>query len=285
MRTFARDGLTFDVLDSGTGERGTVLALHGFPQDASAYDDVGTRLVAAGLRVLAPDQRGYSPGARPTGGRADYAMRELVADAVALLDAAGVERAHVVGHDWGGAVAWVLAGRHPERVASLSVLSTPHPKAFQAVMWRSTQGLRSTYMALFQVPDLPERLALSRDARRSRRALVRTGLPAAYVDRYVERLAEPGALTAMLGWYRGIAASRGYGAGRTRVPTTYVVGRHDPFFTHAAMRRTRDFVLGDYRLVELDAGHWLPERHPAEVADAVLRRVRTAPSGPTRRAD
>jgi pimeloyl-ACP methyl ester carboxylesterase len=273
MQSFERSGLTFDVRDSGSGQRGTVLALHGFPQDSTAYDDVGARLVAAGLRVLVPDQRGYSPGARPTGSRADYAMPELVADAVALLDAAGVERAHLVGHDWGGAVAWVLAGRHPERVASLTVLSTPHPKAFQAVMWRSTQGLRSTYMAFLQVPGLPERLALSRDARRARRALTRTGLPPAQVERYVARLAEPGALSAMLGWYRGVAASRGYGAGRTRVPTTYVVGRRDPFFTHAAMRRTRDFVLGDYRLVELDAGHWLPELQPAEVAAAVLRRL------------
>jgi pimeloyl-ACP methyl ester carboxylesterase len=275
MQSFERDGLCFDVRDSGTGERGTVLALHGFPQDGSAYDDVGARLVAAGLRVLAPDQRGYSPGARPTADRADYSMRELVADAVALLDAAGVQRAHVVGHDWGGAVAWVLAGRHPERVASLTVLSTPHPKAFQAVTWRSTQGLRSTYMAFFSLPALPEWLALAHDARGARAALTRTGLPAADVERYVERLAQPGALTAMLGWYRGIAASRGYGAGRTRVPTAHVVGRRDPFFTRAAVARTRDFVLGDYRLVELDAGHWLPERHPAEVADAVLRRVGT----------
>jgi pimeloyl-ACP methyl ester carboxylesterase len=83
MRTYERAGLTFDVRDSGSGQRGTVLALHGFPQDGSAYDDAGARLVAAGLRVLAPDQRGYSPGARPTGSRADYAMTELVADAVA----------------------------------------------------------------------------------------------------------------------------------------------------------------------------------------------------------
>jgi pimeloyl-ACP methyl ester carboxylesterase len=206
-------------------------------------------------------------------------MRELVGDAVALLDAAGVERAHVVGHDWGGAVAWVLAGRHPERVASLTVLSTPHPKAFQAAYWRSTQAVRSTYMLFFTLPAVPERVLLARDGRMLDAALRRSGLPAEQAGRYVARLREPGALTAMLGWYRGIAASRGFGAGRTRVPTTYVVGRHDPFFSHAAMSRTRDFVLGDFRQVELDAGHWVPEMRPDVVADAVLRRVRDERSG------
>jgi len=279
VRQFTRDGLTFDVRDTGSGERGTVLALPGFPQDAGAYDDVTARLTTHGLRVLVPDQRGYSPGARPRGDRSLYAMQELVADLVALLDAAGVERAHVVGHDWGGAVAWVLAGRHPERVASLTVLSTPHPKAFQAVYWRSSQAVRSTYMGFFQLPRLPEWLALRHDGRGARRALRRTGLPAVQLDRYVDLMLEPGALSAMLGWYRGIAASRGFGAGRTRVPTTYVVGRRDPFFSHAAMARTRDFVLGDFRLVELDAGHWLPELHAADVADAVLRRVPALPPG------
>jgi len=279
VETFVRDGLSFDVRDTGRPDRGTVLCLHGFPQEASAYDAVAARLTPHGLRVLAPDQRGYSPGARPDpGDRASYAMRELVGDAVALLDAAGVERAHVVGHDWGGAVAWVLAGRHRDRVSSLTVLSTPHPKAFQAVYWRSSQVVRSTYMAFFTLPHLPERALLAGGGRPLEHAMRRSGLPRDQAARYVARLQEPGALSAMLGWYRGIAASRGFGAGRTRVPTTYVVGRHDPFFAHAAMSRTRDFVLGDYRVVELDAGHWLPERHPAEVAAAVLRRVPGEPS-------
>jgi len=276
MQSFERDGLRFDVRDSGAGEQGTVVCLHGFPQDGSAYDGVTPRLVAAGLRVLVPDQRGYSPGARPTSGRGDYAMHELVGDVVGLLDAAGVERAHVVGHDWGGAVAWVLAGRHSERVQSLSVLSTPHPKAFEAAMLRSTQGLRSTYMAFLQLPALPERLLLARDGAAARRVLSASGLPLERVEHYVARMLEPGALTAMLGWYRGIAASKGYGGGRTRVPTAYVFGTRDPFFSPDAARRTREFVLADYRITELEAGHWLPEDHPAEVAAAVLRRVTTS---------
>jgi pimeloyl-ACP methyl ester carboxylesterase len=267
METYARSGLRFDVRDTGTGEHGTVVCLHGFPQDATSYD------ADAGMRVLAPDQRGYSPGARPhAGGRADYAMRELVADVVTLLDVAVVERAHVVGHDWGGAVAWVLAGRYPDRVQSLTVLSTPHPAALRAAAMHSSQLVKSRYMAFFQLPRVPERVLLAADARRLRHSLTRSGLPADRVAHYIARLREPGALTAMLGWYRGIAASRGYGAGRTRVPTTYLYGTHDPFFVPRAAHGTRDFVAGDYRMAELDAGHWLPETHPAEVAEAVLAR-------------
>ena len=126
MKSYHRDGLRFDVIDRGPRDGPAVVCLHGFPQDATAYDGVAPLLVERGMRVLAPDQRGYSAGARPTG-RSAYALPELVADVLALLDAAGIDAAHVVGHDWGGAVAWALAGRHPDRVLSLTALSTPHP--------------------------------------------------------------------------------------------------------------------------------------------------------------
>jgi pimeloyl-ACP methyl ester carboxylesterase len=278
MQSFERAGLHFDVHDYGTGERGTVVCLHGFPQDATSYDAVVPRLVDAGLRVLVPDQRGYSRGARPRdGGRAGYAMPQLVADVLALLDAAQVQRAHVVGHDWGGAVAWALAGRHAERVQSLTVLSTPHPGALAAAMRSSSQLLRSSYIGFFQLPGVPERVLLARQGWLVRELLSRSGLPAHRVGHYLERVREPGALSAMLGWYRGIAASRSHPAGRTRVPTSLVFGSRDPFFAPAAARRTRDFVLADYRLEQLDAGHWLAETHAPEVAAAVLRRVATGP--------
>ncbi|MDQ2797581.1 MAG: alpha/beta hydrolase, partial [Actinomycetota bacterium] len=127
MQSFSRSGLDFDVTDRGVeGDEGApaVVLLHGFPQDRHSWDRVSERLVTGGLRTLAPDQRGYSPGARPTEPYPEaYAISELVEDVVALLDAAGIDQAHVVGHDWGGAVAWSLAGAHPERVASLTVLS------------------------------------------------------------------------------------------------------------------------------------------------------------------
>ncbi len=162
VHQFSRDGLTFQVRDEGPVDADrTVLLLHGFPQTPSAFDGVAPALHEAGLRTLAPAQRGYSPGARPTA-RSAYRIGAIADDAVALLDAAGVDQAHVLGHDWGGMAAWALAGLHPERVASLTVLSTPHPAALGWSFTHSSQGLRSWYMGFFQLPWLPERLIAGR---------------------------------------------------------------------------------------------------------------------------
>jgi pimeloyl-ACP methyl ester carboxylesterase len=272
VESYQRAGLVFDVRDSGPPGDDAVVCLHGFPQDATSYDEVAPRLVEHGLRVLAPDQRGYSPGARPTG-RSAYVLRELVADVVALLDAAGLASAHVVGHDWGGAVAWALAGRHPGRVRSLTVLSTPHPAAMQWAALHSTQAARSAYMAFFALPVLPERMMLAGGGAGLRKTLTRSGLPPRYVDHDVQRMLEPGALSGALAWYRALPLSRGYGAGRIAVPTTFLWGGHDPFFARASVERTGDHVTGPFRAERLEAGHWLPETRPQEVADAVLART------------
>ena len=273
MDTFERDGLVLDVRDHGPdggGEpAGTVVLLHGFPQDASAYDAVVPLLTSEGLRVLVPDQRGYSPRAWPRG-RSPYVMDELVDDVVALLDQAGVAQAHVVGHDWGGGVAWTFAGRRPERTLSLTALSTPHPAAMVWGMRHGDQARRSSYMAWFQVPRVPERVLLAEHGARLREALVSSQLPDPFVDRYVTRLLEPGALTAALAWYRALPVTRGRGAGRTRVPTMYVHGRRDPFFARESVAATGRYVAAPFTSVPVDTGHWIPETHPTEVAAAVL---------------
>ncbi|WP_324653640.1 alpha/beta fold hydrolase [Georgenia sp. H159] len=264
-RRVRRGRLTFDVQDGGSGP--AVLLLHGFPQDASSWRHVVPRLRAAGLRTVAPDQRGYSPGARPAPRRA-YRLEFLVADALAVLDDAGVEHAHVVGHDWGGAVAWAAAWRHPERVASLTAVSTPHPGALVEAMRHSDQAWRSSYMALFQLPWLPEALL----RRRVERMLTGSGLPADRARRYAARMAEPGAARGALNWYRGLPLSREVPRPVT-VPTTFVWGERDPFLGREAALRTRRYVRADYEFVPVQDGHWLPELSADVVADAVLRRV------------
>jgi len=155
QRRLQARGLVFDALVAGPPAGELVVLLHGFPQTAACWARVAEALAAAGYRVLAPDQRGYSPGARPAAVRA-YRMPELVGDVLALAEAAGAARFHLVGHDWGGAVAWALAGRHPERVATLTSVSTPHPRAFAAALLTGGQLLRSAYIGFFAIPRLSE---------------------------------------------------------------------------------------------------------------------------------
>jgi pimeloyl-ACP methyl ester carboxylesterase len=267
--SFRRDGLTFDVRDAGPPDGEPVVLLHGFPQDSSAWAEVAPVLNKAGLRTLAPDQRGCSPMARPRG-RGRYTLRETTADVLALLDAAGLESAHIVGHDWGGMVAWALAAWHPERVRTLTALSVPHPAAMAKAMVTSSQGLRSYYMFAFQLPVLPERLLLSRGGNPLRRMLRGGGLSREAATHYVTRMREPGALSAALGWYRSLPAAAGFRTGRITVPTAFVWGRRDPFVARASAEGTDRYVTGPYVAHPLDAGHWLPETRPAEVADAVL---------------
>ena len=268
------DGLVLRLRDEGPRTGDVVVLLHGFPQDSGCWDEVVPALHRAGLRTLAPDQRGYSPGARPSAASA-YRVETLAEDVLAILDAAHVERAHIVGHDWGGGVAWQLGAAHPERVASLTVLSTPHPRALVRSMVGSLQPLRSWYMLLIQVPALPEAL-LSRTLARTLRL---SGLADEPARRYASRLSTPADLHGPLSWYRAIVRAPwelrdGVGIpGTVTVPTTYAWGAHDPALGRAAAEATGNHVSGPYLFIELDAGHWLPEMHPDEVAEAVLDRV------------
>ena len=268
IATYTRDGLTFDVTDTGPLRGEVVVLLHGFPTDRSSWDRVAGRLHDAGLRTLAPDQRGYSPGASP-GDLGAYRLEELVADVVALVDASGRERVHLVGHDWGGALAWLVAANHPERIATLTVLSTPHPAAMGRA-WRRglEQKRKSWYMAAFQVPWAPERAL----AATFHSVLARRGLPTDDRRRYAARLARADALAGPINWYRAARTSH-VRAHRVDVPTTYVWGSRDPFLGRTAAELTREHVTGDYEFVELDAGHWLPETRDDQAAAAIVRRI------------
>ncbi|SHN49561.1 Pimeloyl-ACP methyl ester carboxylesterase [Geodermatophilus obscurus] len=274
MDSFTRDGLVFDVRDGGPAGGEPVVLLHGFPQDAAAWTAVADRLHDAGLRTLAADQRGYSPGARPSG-RAAYRLRELTGDVLALLDAAELGSAHVVGHDWGGIVGWALAAGHPERVRTLTALSVPHPAAMARAFVTSDQALRSWYVGLFQLPVLPERLLLAGDGAALRRMLLTSGLPSDLAGHYVRRMQEPGALSAALAWYRALPLDARDPVGTVRVPTLHLWSTRDFALGRTATEQTRRFVDAPYRLEVLEGlPHFIPELAPDRVAELVTQHVR-----------
>jgi pimeloyl-ACP methyl ester carboxylesterase len=275
LSEFTREDWRFAVRDEGPEDGDQVVLLHGFPDDSGGWHAVVPLLHEAGLRTLAPDQRGYSPGARPAG-RVAYRMTEVVDDVAALIDALGVRRVHLVGHDWGGAVAWSVAGRYPDRLASLTVLSTPHPQALARAVRAGSQVLRSWYLAAYQVPRLPEWYL----ARGMGRLLRRTGMPQPDARRTLAAMARPGALAGALAWYRALPFSLREPTPPCRVPTTFVWGRHDPALGRVGAELTRDAVSAPYRFVELDAGHWLPQTRPVEVAAVLLDRIRTGAASP-----
>jgi pimeloyl-ACP methyl ester carboxylesterase len=274
--TYRRAGLTFDVRDAGPPDGDPVVLLHGFPQDARAFDRLAPVLHGAGLRTLAPDQRGYSPGARPRG-RWPYRLRELVDDALALLDAAGLGSAHVVGHDWGAVVGWALAAWHPERLRTLTALSVPHPAAMARAAVTSDQALRSSYVLAFQVPVAPERALLAGGGALLRRLLTQSGLPDELAGHYVSRMREPGALTGALAWYRALPLGVREPVGRVRVPTLHVWSTADVALGRAATEATRAHVEAPYRLEVLEGvPHWVPELAADRVGELVTAHVRTA---------
>lgn len=270
MRRFFRDGLVFDVVDSGPGAGDVVLLLHGFPQTASSWSAVADRLNAAGFRTIAPDQRGYSPGARPPG-RSAYVLAELVADAAALIESAAAGPVHIVGHDWGAIVAWALVAERPGLVHTVTGVSVPHPAAMQRAVRSSLQAVRSWYVLALQVPVLPE--LLLRRPRRVERLLRRAGQSPDPAARDANRLA--GALHGPIAWYRALplARSRRLPA-PVRRPALLVWGAHDPFVSRAAVLHNAAFMADRHRLVVLpDAGHWIPDQDADRLARLVLDHI------------
>jgi pimeloyl-ACP methyl ester carboxylesterase len=269
-------GFVFDALTSGSKNGPLILLLHGFPQFADVWTTVMPELVTAGYRVIAVNQRGYSKGARPPL-VSDYALIKLVTDAVGFADAVEVPRFHLVGHDWGGAVAWNVAAKHPERLNSLTVLSTPHLDALSAALNTDPdQQRRSSYFQLFRAPNhAAETALLADDAKLLRDAYVGK-LSAAEVDRNVQRFSEEGTLTGALNWYRANALG-GDPLGSIAVPTTYIWGDQDQALGEVAALATAKYISGPYRFERLNGkSHWLLEECPDTVSTLILNRVKGA---------
>jgi pimeloyl-ACP methyl ester carboxylesterase len=283
VTTATRDGLTFDVHELGPPDGDPVLLLHGFPQRGDSWHAVATRLADRGYRTLAPDQRGYSPGARPPD-RVSYRLGALVDDALTVVDQLVGPRArvHVVGHDWGAAVAWQLAARHRERLRSLTAVSVPPPAAYLRSLVTTRQGLASWYVYAFQLPRLPERLLAAGDRPFSPRlvsVLQRTGQTRAAAERDAAGLADPAALTAALHWYRAMFTEKpGAPAPPVQVPTLFVWSDGDTALVRQSIELVHDHVAGPFRYAELrGVSHWIPDEAPDQLADLVLEHLEEHP--------
>jgi pimeloyl-ACP methyl ester carboxylesterase len=276
VTTYENDGLTFDVRDEGPVDGEPVVLLHGFPDGPASWNQVVPLLTAAGKRVLVPAQRGYSPGARPRE-RSAYRLDTLAGDVLALADAAGIDTFHAVGHDWGGGVAWQLGIAHGDRLRTLTVVSTPHPRAMVAAMTHSTQALRSLYMAMFQLPGLPEWTMGLRGGQMITRSLERSGLPSAEAEAANDLMHEPGAATGALNWYRAIRPGELGSAAAVAVPTLYVWSTDDVALGRYAAEHTADWVSGPYRFEVLTGvSHWIPTVAADRLAELILEQVASA---------
>jgi pimeloyl-ACP methyl ester carboxylesterase len=271
--------LTFDVRADGPEDGRPVLLLHGFPETSASWAAVSPLLAQAGLRTYAPDQLGYSPGARPDEVDA-YSAQSLAQVTTDLMTALELPRADVVGHDWGANVAWTLGAWHPDRVRSLTAVSVPHPAAYTAAFRADPeQKERSGYIRLFWQAGKAEEVLLADDARRLRRMLSgsegETGVPPEAIDEYVAVLSAPGALTAALNWYRAMSSDNRVDP--VAVPTTYVWSDGDVAIGRTAAEACANHVTGDYRYVELSGvTHWIPEQAPEQLARAILDRIASA---------
>ena len=262
---------TFDVRTAGPVDGEAVILLHGFPQTSYEWRHQIEALAGAGFRVVAPDQRGYSPGARPPD-IADYALPLLVQDVIGLADAVGAERFHIVGHDWGAVVAWTVAVALRDRVITANPVSVPHPDAFARVLNdpASCQPAASSYFDVFVQPD-SEDAFLAND-----RTLLRgiyAGIDGAAVDEYVRVLGSKAALRAALNWYRANIGDRnlqGPALGPVEVPTMFTWSDGDTALCIDGALLTEEYVTGPYRFEVLEGvNHWIPDL-AAEAMTALL---------------
>jgi len=280
MEQFRRGELVFDVIDAGPADGPVVVLLHGFPEQHTMWQSIIPQLTAQGYRCLAPRQRGYSPGARPTR-RRDYRIPELAEDVRTLIDASGAERVHLVGHDWGAAVAWQVAQQFPDRLLTLTALSVPHPGAFSKALVTSRQALASWYMYFFQLPRVPEWYL-----KRGRGTFTLAGLAKsraqhapALADAEARAMAEPGALTAALNWYRAMPLSLSRDTNtKVTVPTMYVWSDGDLALLEKGARLCGDYVRGEYRFEVLNGvSHWIIDEQPDTAGDLLLDWFTTHP--------
>ena len=266
-------GVRLHVVEAGPEDGPLLILLHGFPEFWYGWRKQIEPLAAAGYRVVVPDQRGYNLSDKPRG-LAAYCLDEIALDVVGLIDEAGRDRAFLAGHDWGGAAAWWVGVKHPERLERLALLNCPHPRVLRhALKTSKAQRKKSWYIFFYQLPWLPERTLGKNDFAFARKALIATSRRGTFSEddlaRYCEAWSQPGALRGMIHWYR--AALRRPAARpaspRVTVPTLLIWGVKDRFLGRELIQPSVD-LLDQGRLVLIDdATHWVQHEEPEKVTE------------------
>lgn len=254
---------------------GDAVLIHGWPEYASCWERTAALLLAQGMGVFAYDQRGYSPGVRPDSVD-EYAVRHLVRDLDAVSRAVGLDRFHLVGHDWGGLVAWPFAANHPQRLHTCTIVSTPHPRALgKQLKTDEDQYARMEYMRAIQ--DHPEGVArtLLSDGGKRLVELYGGAVPDDLAASNVDRFSAPGAFASVLKYYQAMDGTDRTPSTPITVPTSFIWGSEDIAFPRATAELSAKYVEGPYRFVPLEgASHWLPESHPEDIAATVIALAR-----------
>jgi epoxide hydrolase 4 len=269
------NGIRLHTVMAGPKSGPPVVLLHGFPEDWRCWIRQIPALIAAGCRVIVPDQRGYNLSDKPKG-IAAYSVDQLVKDIIGLIQELDYEKVNLVGHDWGAFVAWMLAIKNPEMLHRLGIINVPHPSVMKRFLSRDFEQMRrSLYALFFQLPWLPETILRTGNWRVAASALRRSGKPNAFTDedieKYEEAWSQPGAMTAMLNWYRAAVRyphqiTNGM---KITVPALILWGVNDIALSRRMARPSLDYCDDGNLIFFPDATHWVQR----EEADEVNRRL------------
>lgn len=254
------NGMTFKCRVAGNPTGEPVILLHGWPETSHMWIGLMEKLSAEGYYCIAPDQRGFSPQARPEKVK-DYAIEFLAEDVIGIADAFGIKNFQLVGHDWGSAIGWAVVAFHPERVKSWTAMSVPHLKAFSdAIRFDKKQKKMSQYMAFFQWRGIPEWFLLKKDRLNLRKTWKKSSPEE--LQEYLDVIGNKPALKSTLGYYRANYKLLKKGQKmdnylEVKTPTLMIWGKKDIAIGRTSVEGTAQYMKGDYQYVELDAGHWL----------------------------
>ena len=272
MRKININKLEFNVRTGGLSNKGdAVILLHGFPETSYMYSNLIDLLSNNGYKVIAPDQRGYSQYARPDS-KKEYLIDYLVEDIFLIADHFDFKKFHLVGHDWGASVGWVASNNKPERIITWTALSVPHLDAFSdALKSDDDQKNKSRYFKFFKIPFIPE-FYFSLNDNKNLKAVWNKSSDE-QINEYLKVFSNRDALKGALNWYRaniGANNSSIKKLGETNTTTQFIWGNKDMALGRKGAELTKDYMTGEYKFIELDAGHWLIQEDYNKVSSAIL---------------